>query len=1294
MVFLDYRADELLPLQPARTLTDLFTDVARAHPRRPALSLPDRDLSYAELDAWTDEIAGRLRAAGAGPGERIGVRITSGTAELYAGILAVLKAGAAYVPVDAEDPEERIAAVLDGADVLGVLTDGLALEVRRAGRAGREKPGAAVEPADDAWVIFTSGTTGTPKGVAITHASATAFVRAEHRLWDVRPEDRVLAGLSVSFDASCEEIWTAWSNGAALVPVPRSVVRAGVEMGPWIRERGVTVVSTVPTLAALWQDDVLEGLRLVILGGEALPDPLAHRLATSCEVWNTYGPTEATVVSTAARVVPGEPVSIGRPLEGWLTALVDEEGRAVPPGSPGELVIGGVGLGRYLDPGLDRVRYAPLPHLGWERGYRSGDMAVETPAGYAFLGRRDDQVKIGGRRIELGEVDAHLAAVPGVAAAAAAVRRSENGNPLLVGYVVAQAGVVLDLVAVRRSVAARTSGGVAPLVVLVDALPQRSSGKVDRAALPWPPPERVATAAEDGADPGLSATAAWLASIWRTELGPLQVTADSDFFDLGGSSLIAARMVTAVRERFPRLAIADVYRCPRLGLLAAHLDELDADAGQAVPDDATSADPEPTAGGRPAVVGALQIVGLGGVLALRAAPWFAGLLLLGDVAGLLDVSSPLPRAAWWVLVPLLALLGTTPGRLLVGGALRRALLPRLEPGVVVRRSRHSGLGLRLWLLEAVGSVLHLERLAGTPWAARWARVAGVDVGPGAHLATLPSLGALVTVGAAATLEEEVDLLGWHVEGAEIVAGPIVIGAGARIARRAMLHPGVRIGEGAEVEPAAVVTGDVPAGERWSGAVARRVGRAGDDWPVPAAAAEPAPGGRRAFAAAVLVREGLPWLCALPGLALVLSGAVDTLGGELVGGPLLAVGYLVLLALGTALAVRLAGRRVRPGWQRTDAPAAAARWLAEGLMNDATHSLFALFSSSLTRRWLTWCGITVGRGTEVSTASGLNRLVSYGDLCFSTDAIGFATGRTRDGWTELRPVSVGARSFLGNTATVPGGTSVGSGCLVGLQSVPPARVPDGSTWLGVPAFELPRTPVDADPSRTLFPSRRVRALRRVFDVVRLVVPAVLLAWLASLLLDLAAVVDERAGLGVLLLVGPLLLGAVGGLGVAVTIVLKWLLIGRYRVGSHPFFSTFVWRDELLNSCQEMVAGPWLLRAALGTPVVNLYLRLMGARVGRGAYVGTLATYEFDQVVIGVDAAVNRAACVQTHLFQDRVMQIGPAVLGDGASVGPHSAILLDTVVGPRTHVGLGSVLMRGEALPEATRWAGVPIARQA
>ncbi len=346
------------------TLLDVFEATVATWGERPAVDAPRGVLTYNDLAAEVKELSDRLRADGVGPGDRVGVRVPSGKADLYVAILGVLAAGAAYVPVDADDPDARAEQIFTDAGVCAVV--GKSLEVAWRGPAGGRVGRPTAD--DDAWIIFTSGSTGKPKGVAVQHRAAAAFVRAEDDLWQVLPEDRVLAGLSVAFDASCEEMWLAWAHGAALVPAPRALVRSGVELGPWLKEHRITVISTVPTLAGIWDDDALSNVRLLILGGEACPEHLVERLAPGRELWNTYGPTEATVVATAIRLEPGAPVTIGKPLRGWELAVVDDDGHLVADGEAGELVISGVGLGHYLRPELDAERYRSLPGEGLEAG--------------------------------------------------------------------------------------------------------------------------------------------------------------------------------------------------------------------------------------------------------------------------------------------------------------------------------------------------------------------------------------------------------------------------------------------------------------------------------------------------------------------------------------------------------------------------------------------------------------------------------------------------------------------------------------------------------------------------------------------------------------------------------------------------------------------------------------------------------------------------------------------------------------------------------------------------------------
>lgn len=269
-----------------RTLVDIFRSSVAAFPEAAALDCGDV-LTYADLAELVDDRVAQLHAAGVGAGCRVGVRLPSGQPDLYVTILAVLCAGAAYVPVDADDPDERAELVFGEAHVDAVWS-AAGLRVTTA-QAQPLTAGPRLE--DTAWIIFTSGSTGKPKGVAVSHRSAAAFVDAERELFvrdqPIGPDDRVLAGLSVAFDASCEEMWLAWGHGACLVPAPRSLVRTGLDLGPWLISRDISIVSTVPTLAGMWPAEALDNVRLLILGGEACSAELVpgwRRHAARCGI--------------------------------------------------------------------------------------------------------------------------------------------------------------------------------------------------------------------------------------------------------------------------------------------------------------------------------------------------------------------------------------------------------------------------------------------------------------------------------------------------------------------------------------------------------------------------------------------------------------------------------------------------------------------------------------------------------------------------------------------------------------------------------------------------------------------------------------------------------------------------------------------------------------------------------------------------------------------------------------------------------------------------------------------------
>ena len=792
---------------PARTLIDIFSESVALFPDALAIDNGAEMLTYEEFRVAAEELASELNAVGVGRGDRVGVRIKSGTVDLYVAIMGILVAGAAYVPVDADDPDERARLVFGEADVAAIVGQDLVVADRR--RSGVALTAEDPLPSDDAWIIFTSGSTGTPKGVAVSHRSAAAFVDAESRMFlqdaPLDDTDRVMAGLSVAFDASCEEMWLAWAHGCCLVPAPRSLVRSGVDVGPWLVANDITVVSTVPTLVSLWPTESLDRVRLLIMGGEACPLEIGVRLARpGRELWNTYGPTEATVVACGAPLTAEGPVRIGLPLDGWDLAVVDQHGVHVAPGEIGELIIGGVGLARYLDPAKDAEKYAPFPTLGWERAYRSGDLVAYDEEGLVFAGRGDDQVKLGGRRIELGEVDNALLALPHVVSAAAAVRTSRAGNQLLVGYVTV-AGE-FDASAAMEHLRTTLPAALVPRLAEVPSLPTRTSGKVDRDALPWP---LATTKANVPQSADLHGTAAWIADLWLEVVGAVVTDAGDDFFDLGGGSLTAAQMVSRLRTRYPEVTVADLYEHPTVTALTSLLD------GMSAPTSRTDRRVRPT----PSKTQIGQIVFTIPLRMLGGLRWVTWVLFGNNVAAALLGLTFLPTVSWWwVLAGWLALV-TAPGRMALSAAGARFLLRRVRPGQYPRGGKTH---LRLWLAERLADELGAANLAGAAWMPTYARLLGAKVGKRVDLHSIPPVTGMLSLGSGCSVEPEVDLSGHWLDGDVLHIGTIKVGSGARVGTRSTLCPGAVVGRDAEVAPGSAVVGTVDEGRVLDG-IACRVG---------------------------------------------------------------------------------------------------------------------------------------------------------------------------------------------------------------------------------------------------------------------------------------------------------------------------------------------------------------------------------------------------------------------------------------------------------------------------------------
>ncbi|HEX5534480.1 MAG TPA: amino acid adenylation domain-containing protein [Actinomycetales bacterium] len=575
-------------------MPELFSAQAARTPDAVAVMCGPDEITYAELDARSHHLARQLRSRGIGPGTVVAVCLPRSIGMMVA-LLAVQKTGAAYVPLDPSYPGDRIQFMLAESHPALVLVgpdapDHGLPEMLTVDGAGRMPDVHGDEPAPDddlhvdpadlddpAYIIYTSGSTGLPKGVVISRGALANLVSAMRRIMPMKVHDRLVSVSTVAFDMAVPELYVPLVSGAALVLADTETVRDPRLMAELLVDVRATVLHATPSL---WRELLafepegpasVRGLRAFV-GAEPVPDHLVARLRElAVEVVNMYGPTETTVWSTYAVLDDDRgPVPIGRPLDNTQLYVLDPQLCRVEPGVVGELYIAGAGVahGYVGRPGLTAERFVACPFgAGGERMYRTGDLVYENPAGeLVFVGRADQQVKVRGFRVELGEVESVLEQHPDVLEAATVVREDQYGGSRLVAFVTAAPGRTVDGEAVRNHVARMLPGYMVPSAcIALDRLPRTVNGKLDRAALP---DDRSAAAyrAPNSADEKM------LAALFAEVLDVEEAGVDDDFFALGGHSLLATRLAARVRSAFGlELPIRHIFEASTVGGLAAVL---------------------------------------------------------------------------------------------------------------------------------------------------------------------------------------------------------------------------------------------------------------------------------------------------------------------------------------------------------------------------------------------------------------------------------------------------------------------------------------------------------------------------------------------------------------------------------------------------------------------------------------------------------------------------------------------------------------------------------------------------
>ncbi|PKV99968.1 non-ribosomal peptide synthetase-like protein [Amycolatopsis echigonensis] len=1290
--------------QPVR-LHEFFERACDETPDSVALACgPDR-LTYRQLDERANRMAHVLLRRGVRPGQRVGILVPR-SVPMYLTLLAVLKTGATFVPIDPAAPADRVRYVAEDA-ALDLLVVSAGLEAATAGvrcpmlrpeqlaaemgHASPARPRLPPPGAEPCYVIYTSGSTGRPKGVAVGHASICNFIEVVAGIYGVRRTDRVYQGMTIAFDFSVEEVWPTWAAGATLVAGPTGADRIGSGLARFLRDQRVTILYCVPTVLATIDCD-LPGIRTLLVGGEACPAELVQRWSRpGRRMLNTYGPTEATVTATWCQLLPGRPVTIGRALPTYRIVLLNERLEPVADGAVGEICIGGPGvaLGYLNRPELTAERFLDDPRItGGGRLYRTGDLGRVLPGGeIEYLGRADSEVKIRGHRIDLQEIESILLEDPQVAGAAVAPHPDAPTEDL-VAYLTFTRGardrqaVIGRLHGVLRQ---RLTAAMIPgYVETLDELPMMPSGKVDRGRLPRPSGARFrsgATAAVAPATPAERALVAVWAELFGTPAAEVSVTAD--FFDLGGHSLLAARAVSILRERgvAPEVSVADVYAHPTIRALAATLAERA--PAHRLP---SKSRPRSTSTGRLFGWGTAQLGAISVFLLLLGAPVA---VILGQSAGVLSLGSV------WALVAV-APVAYVVARFLLPVVGVRLLSRRVAPG---EYPLWSAAYFRVWLTQGLLALAPLGTMSGSPLLPWYLRLLGARVGRRCQLASANlSLPSLLTIGDDVSVGYGARVQAFHVKHNRVHIAPVALGAQSFVGANAVVEPGAELGAGAGLaEMSAAAAGQrIPAGQYWSGSPSRQCAHV--DPLIAALRARPSRDHSRpmraGYLAAWLFVELLPLIFLAPSIALgswmyLTYGAAGGWLACLAAGPVSVATTCLVVFLGKRLVLPVTPRGIHP----VASPFGLRKWIADKLLQASLAATNSLYSTLYTPGWLRSLGARIGPRSEVSTASHLDPgLLTLGAESFVADMAAVGGATYCHGQVALGPTTVGRRSFIGNAAFLRSGTTVGDGCLIGVHtSAPNDGIPNGTSWLGTPPIRLPRRQDSGEYSDELtFRPSRLRVFERfVIEFFRIVVPGSMLAAGGYLVLLLQLWTAQNAGPLATVLATPLS-ALLGGLAVVLAVAaVKWVVVGRYRPRVEPLWSRFVRRTEFVTALYETAAVPALLGALSGTPLLGPALRLFGAKIGKRCWISTTFLTEFDLVRLGDDTCVGAATSLQTHLFEDRVMKMSAIDVRAGASIGARSVVLYDSAVGDGATVEAMSLVMKGEHLPAETAWQGIP-----
>jgi non-ribosomal peptide synthetase-like protein len=1290
------------------TLADIFRHSAMRYANHTAIIFRDTQLTYAQLDRWSDAVAFYLTQNGILPGHKVGIWHKRGI-ELHAAILGIIKAGAAYVPVDREMPAERVELVMTEVQAAACISEDL-LNLDIPLFTVPPMPADTVKipvipgprPDDSAYVLYTSGSTGKPKGIAIGHRQICHLVRSEQTVLNIRDTDRVYQGFSVSFDMWCEETWVSYFAGATIWVADSTTSKSIDELSSVLKQQRITILHAVPSLLAVMDDDI-PTLRMVNAGGEACTHQVLNRWGAKPDrkFFNSYGPTETTVSATFAQLKAGDEITIGDPLPNYHLAVVDEQLNPVPQGELGEFVISGPGLAEgYVNlPELTSQKFVAKPQslheLPGDRIYRTGDAALIKPDGTIDLhGRFDDQIKLRGYRIELGEIEARLNAFEGVSSAVVAVKKDVNGQDHLVGYVVLKDIPAIDETLCRAELGKVLPGYMIPsAIVTLPEMPRMPSGKINRKALPVPRQLSVMNDEDDEpVDMNATMETRFYSALHKIFPGKA-LEPEMDFFnDLGGHSLLAAAFVSRLRREagFPHASLKDVY-------LHRPLKNLIENWENAVMEEKAPRIFNRIPNWRFYTCWVAQTFSLMLIYGLFAVQVFTPYLAY------YYVEQEMESKLYAILIALGAFCLIPPVFTVAAIASKWLIIGRMKEGDYPLWGSYY---FRWWFVRTLQSLLPVLFINGTPLYPVYLRLMGARVAPDAQLSSF-SIGAedLVTIGSDVSISSEAVLDNAFVEDGLLKLRSIKLGDHAYIGSSALIAGGARMEEWSELQDLSYLQAGktIKPGEVWQGspAVLKETKPLADlPQPLPATAAKRFTY-KLFFSLSIFV---FPFIILLPLIPTIVTvnnldnAAPDYNFNYMVNVPALAAFYIVLFAAETIVLTRLLQHNIKPGKYPVYSFTYIRKWFSDQLMSLSLIVLHPIYATVYVASFFRALGAKVGKNTEVSTASSVTHpLLQIGDNAFIADAVTLGEADVRAQQLILDRTSIGNGSFVGNSALIPQGYHLPSDMLIGVLSTPPSaqQLTESSArdWFGSPAIAIPRRQESLafDPSLVSNPSKKRRFARGAVELVRIILPESAIICFSILFIAYGDnIVRDKSFLEGIFWFPIYYLAFMGIPAFLLTVALKWIFIGKYKPEQNPMWTWKVWRSEAITTTYEALAVPFFLDHLKGTPWLPIVLRMLGMKTGRRVWLNTTDFTEHDMISIGDDTALNEDCGPQTHLFEDRVMKIGRVKIGERINIGSRTIVLYDSEVGNDNNIEALSLVMKGERLAPGTNWAGSPV----